>query len=173
MYRVQQFLRALAARWRPQPWAEVEALLTPAQATLFWTMPRCDQQHALDVARALRAAGQDEPDLLVAALLHDVAKSAGPLRLWHRVTIVLLKAFAPRWLVWLARQAEPGGWRYPFYVHRVHAEVGARWLEQAGGSALAVWLVAHHQSPEAQAGDEWPDGRQHLLAALCQADGQN
>ena len=129
----------------PAAWAEVEEVLTPAQAILFRQMPRYDQRHSLNVMRSLRAAGYIDPDLLTAALLHDAAKSAGPLRLWHRVAIVLLKAFAPRWLDWLAREVKPGHWRYPFYAHRVHPEIGARWAEEAGCVPLTAWLIAHHE----------------------------
>lgn len=170
---MRQFFRALGAWTAPLAWAEVESLLTPAQAALFGRMPRYDQQHGLKVARALCAAGYEHPDLLAAALLHDVAKSAGPLRLWHRVSIVLLRAFAPRWLTWLARPAEQGQWRYPFYLHRVHAEVSARQVEEAGGSFLTVWLIARHQSP-VERGENGLDGdEKRLLAALQQADNQN
>jgi hypothetical protein len=173
MYRARQFFRALGSRMGPSAQAEVEALLAPAQVALFQQMPRYDQRHSLDVVRTLRAAGCDQPDLLVAALLHDVAKSAGPLRLWHRVTRVLLEAFAPRWLPWLAREAEPGHWRYPFYIHHVHAEIGARWAEEVGCTSLTVWLIAHHQSSAEWEEGEITDIRERLLASLWWADGQN
>jgi len=173
MYRAQQFFRALRARIEPVAWAEVEGLWRPAQMVLFRRMPRYDQRHSLDVARTLRTAGHDHPDLLAAALLHDVAKSAGPLRLWHRVAIVLLKAFAPRWLDWLAREAEPGHWRYPFYVHRVHPRVGARWAEEAGCSSLTVWLIACHQSLAGQGEEHCKASSRRLLVALRWADSQN
>lgn len=168
MYRVQQFFWALGARMNPAAWVEVETILTPAQVALFRRMSRYDQRHCLRVARALRVAGYGQPELLTAALLHDVAKSSGPLRLWHRVAIVLLKVLAPRCLAWLSREAKPGHWRYPFYAHRAHPEIGARWAEEAGCSLLTVWLIAHHQSPPEQ---ESHEGR--LLAALRRADDQN
>jgi hypothetical protein len=173
MYRAQQFFRALGVRMEPVAWTEVKALLTPAQMALFRQMPRYDQRHSLNVVRTLRAAGHDHPDLLAAALLHDVAKSAGPLRLWHRVAIVLLEAFAPRWLNWLAREVESRHWRYPFYVHHVHPEIGARLAEKAGCSSLTVWLIAHHQSLANQGAAESEDSRGRLLSALRWADEQN
>ena len=166
MYRVRQFFWALGARMDRAAWAGVEEILDPAQRTLFRRISRYDQRHSLDVAQSLREDGYDDPDLLTAALLHDVAKSAGPLRLWHRVAIVLLKAFFPRGLDWLAREAAPGHWRYPFYVHRMHPEIGARWAREAGCTPQTVRLIAQHQTPP---GPEIDD----LLAALQRADGQN
>jgi hypothetical protein len=136
-------------------------------------MPRYDQRHSLNVAHTLRVAGYHHPELQVAALLHDVAKSSGPLQLWHRVAIVLLRAFVPRWMAWLTRKAEPGHWRYPFYAHRMHAEIGARWAEEAGCSSLAVWLIANHQSFVDQGTSGREDSRVRLLAALRWADDQN
>jgi hypothetical protein len=136
-------------------------------------MPRYDQRHSLNVMRSLRAAGYVDPDLLTAALLHDVAKSSGPLRLWHRVAIVLLKAFAPRWLDWLAREVRPGHWRYPFYAHRLHPEIGARWAEEAGCAPLTAWLIAHHASSTPQRGDNLEAQEKAFLAALQRADGEN
>ena len=173
MYRARQFFRALGARVEPVALAEVEALLTPPQIALFRQMPQYDQRHSLNVALTLRAAGHDRPDVLVAALLHDVAKSAGPLWLWHRVVIVLLKAFVPRWLAWLARKVKPGHWRYPFFMHRVHPQVGARWAEEAGCSSLTVWLIACHQLLAGQGEDDCEPGSRRLLAALRWADGKN
>jgi hypothetical protein len=95
------------------------------------------------------------------------------LLLWHRVAIVLLRAFVPRWMAWLTRKAEPGHWRYPFYAHRMHAEIGARWAEEAGCSSLAVWLIANHQSFVDQGTSGREDSRVRLLAALRWADDQN
>jgi len=173
MYRAQQFVRALTARMNGRDWAEVADILTPAQRVLFERMPRYDRRHSLNVARTLRAAGHHTPDLLAAALLHDVAKATGPLRLWHRVTIVLLKALAPAAWQRLAQETEPGHWRYPFFAHRLHPEIGARWAEQAGCSPLTVWLIAHHQSRPEQIGPQGETEPMRLLALLRWADDRN
>lgn len=173
MYRVRQFFWALGARMSPAAWVEIKALLTPEQVDLFRRMPRYDQRHSLRVMHTLRAAGHRQPELLAAALLHDVAKSSGPLRLWHRVAIVLLRAVSPRWLARLSREVEPGHWRYPFCAHRKHAEIGARWAASAGCSPLAVWLIAHHQSTSGSEPGEPENPGTPLLAALRWADDQN
>jgi len=76
-------------------------------------MPPSDQRHSLNVYRTLLAEGQTSQDLLVAALLHDVGKAGGQLRLWHRVAIVLLRAFWPAALDYLSR-GQARGWRAGF-----------------------------------------------------------
>jgi hypothetical protein len=184
VYRVRQFIQATGAWIRP---AEVEeALLTrhlPPQALdLFRAMPSQDRQHASNVYRTLQQEGYDDPDLLAAALLHDVGKGVpqrdegvspvgksapprgGP-RLWHRVAVVLMRAFWPGLLERIG-QEDRDGWRRPFYIQLHHPALGAELARQAGCSPITVGLIRRHEDPPHQ-GDE------PLLAALQAADGTN
>jgi len=105
-YRVRQFFRALAARVSEEELEQVAYMLTPASLALFRSMAIPDQRHGFDVCTALRQAGHTDPDLLAAALLHDVGKAAARLPAWQRAIIVLLDRFAPRLLARLS-QGEP------------------------------------------------------------------
>lgn len=150
-YRVNQFWAALRARVAPHELLEASELLPAPAWALFAAMPLSDQRHSLDVVHALQAQGYQAPadrDLLAAALLHDVAK-AGHLQLWHRAALVLLKLTPPgRGLLrWLARPAQPGHWRYPFYVTVYHPTLGAAQALAAGCSTVTAWLIEHHQTP--------------------------
>ena len=168
MYRVRQFFGALRAQVPADAWPTIKANLTAEQLALFQTMPPSDQRHSLNVYRALLAAGQTNQDLLVAALLHDVGKAGGQLRLWHRVAIVLLRAFWPAALERLSR-GEARGWRAGFVIHHRHPELGAVRAEAAGCSPLTVALIRRHQDPPAANPGRTEEDR--LLVALQQADG--
>jgi hypothetical protein len=160
-YRSRQFWNALLG---PPRRVESEALLphlTPAQITLFRRMQPSEQAHAVQTLERLKAAGQTDPDLLTAALLHDVGKILYPLSLFERVIIVLGKHFsrrsARRW-----GQGKPAGFRRPFVVAAQHPGWGADLAEQAGASRRTVDLIRRHQ--------EQPSIDDPLLAALQSAD---
>jgi hypothetical protein len=167
-YRVQQFFQAVRAVIRPEPGLkETPARYLSSEAlSLFVAMPSYDRQHALDVVRALQSEGYQDSDLLAAALLHDAGKTVqqgSPLRLWHRVAVVLLRAAGPE-LVDRIAEDRPGSWRRPFYVQQCHAALGAELARGAGCSPRTVALIRHHEDPASQVED--PE-----LAAFQAADG--
>ncbi len=162
LYRARQFWTALRPRIGPVDRALVRSILGPQEQELFARLPRAYQRHGLNVLHRLLAAGETDPTLLRAALLHDAAKGFD-VRLLHRVLIVLLERFAPRLLAHLGR-GDGAGWRRPFYVHSNHAALGAELARAAGAPALTVALIALHHAPPA-AGDC------EALHALRAADG--
>ncbi len=158
MHRVGQFIGHLTARVDPGEVARSRHLLPDAAWGLFTAMPTADRRHALDVAGRLLAAGQTDPDLLAAAMLHDAAKGHR-MRLWHRVAGVLLGAVAPRALARLASPHERS-WRYPFHLYLHHAALSADAASRAGCSQRTADLIRGATEPsDAQ-----------LLAALRRAD---
>ena len=170
IYRVRQFLRAAGTRVRPAAVDEdlLNQVLPPRAVALFLAMPGYDRQHALAVFQALRAAGHDEPDLLAAALLHDVGKSGSGvarIRIWHRVATVLLRALWPG-AVERIGQDRPGSWRRSFFVQQHHAVLGAELAREACCSPGAVELIRRHEDACAGSDDA-------LLAALQAADSLN
>jgi len=170
IYRVRQFLRAAASWIRPAAVDEdvLRRVLPPQAVALFQAMPGYDRQHAMAVFQALGAAGHDEPDLLVAALLHDVGKSGSGvarIRIWHRVATVLLRAFWPGAMERIS-QDRPGSWRRPFFVQQHHATLGAELVRAACCTPETVELIRRHE-------DACREGDSTLLAALQAADGLN
>lgn len=175
VYRARQFFEAAAAYLSPLRAAERAEAYThlPAGAhPLFAAMPRQDQRHSLRVVRMLQAAGHNDPALLQAALLHDAAKAEGGLTLFHRVAVVLLKAFWPAWLAaWRGRPAPSRrDVRYPFWAHVNHPERGAQLAAQAGCLPEAVELIRFHQE-QVPAWERSVFARK--LAALQAADDDN
>jgi hypothetical protein len=170
-YRVGQFLRALTARVPEEEVEQAIYVLTPGAKGLFRRQAVQDQRHALAVYHTLRQAGHTDPQLLAAALLHDVGKAAVWLPAWQRAIIVLLERFVPRLLAHLG-QGQPRGWRRPFVVHAQHPEVGARWAREAGCSPLTVALIRRHQDRLASPSSLTTEEGQ-LLVALKAADSLN
>jgi putative nucleotidyltransferase with HDIG domain len=168
-YRVRQFALALGASINLERTDTLKEYLEAPQLELFYSMSPMDQHHCLAVFRTLREAGEADGALLQAALLHDVGKTRGPVRIWHRVMAVLANALAPR--LWEKMDEKPGTWRYPFYVHRQHALLGAELAHEAGCSHEVVWLVAHHEDRQREI--RTGERENTLLAALKAADQVN
>ncbi len=153
-YRVWQALYRLRARVSAADLVPMRRALPPAGQALFATMSRGDQRHSLDVHAALAATGCDDPDLLAAALLHDVGKGGGRVHFVMRPTIVLLRAGAPGLLAWLAgpgATAPVPRWRRPFRDAWHHAELGALLAAHSGLTPRVVELIRTHHDPNGPA----------------------
>lgn len=165
-YRVGQFVRALTATVSQDESEDAMRILTLEAQALFHRQTIQDQRHAVTVYHGLRQAGHINPQLLAAALLHDVGKAATRIPSWQQAVIVLLERFAPRLLARLSRGELVQRWRRPFVVHARHPQVGARWAQEAGCSPLTVALIRRHQERLATSQAE----EDQLLAALQAAD---
>ena len=167
-YRASQFVHALLANPAAGDAGLVLAYLPPHLRPLFYGMAGAERAHSLAVLRSLLRQGHTEPDLLAAALLHDVGKTRAPLRLFDRVLVVLghlLLPVAAR--AWSA--GAPTGWRRPWVVAARHADWGAEIIAQAGGSARLQMIVRrHHETAQPPATEI-----DILLAALQAADGSH
>jgi len=151
LYRLRQFWQSLTRRLTPEELADVRATLTPPLFELFCRMLPAEQYHAYTVWRTLIRQGHTDPDLLAAALLHDVGKSKMPLAIWERVIIVLgFKWFKQEALGWGIETGAPSFWTRPFVVARRHPAWGADMVEAAGGSPKTVALIRHHQSKSSE-----------------------
>ena len=129
---------------------DVNSVLTDNQVELFQRMQTSEQVHSIQVFDELRKQAEENPDLLTAALLHDVGKTRAPLRVWERVMIVIVKAVcrdcSRKWGG--AKDVDPEsqlGWRRAFIVAEQHPAWGADLAARCGTSPLAVSLIARHQ----------------------------
>jgi hypothetical protein len=148
-YRVRQFGQAIVGPQTPPDLGQLASLLTPQQAALFSAMAVLDQRHCLAVAAALAAGGQNDPDLLRAALVHDAGKSLAPIGVWERVTNVLMRWLTPG-LVGRVGSPREGGFGHGLYLLAHHSGLGAALAQRAGFSPATVALVRGDGDPALQ-----------------------
>lgn len=144
--RVRQFLVLSRTRATPADLALARRYLGPAELALWRRQSARDQGHSARVLRRLLAAGERDPALLRAALLHDTGKSLARVTLAHRIALVLLQAAGEPWLSRLARSNGPGPLRALDVLNR-HAALGAALAEQAGSGLEVADLIRRHDGP--------------------------
>lgn len=106
--------------------------LTPEMADLFFAQDDADQRHSYNAALTVVASGVSDSDLVVAALMHDVAKRHARLGAVGRsVASVLIALNGP-----LSDRMT---------AYRDHGMIGARELGAIGAPALAIDFALHHQ----------------------------
>lgn len=141
--KVRQTWRHLFGRVSEDEHRELAHQLTGSQLRLFDSMHRADQRHGLDVASTLRAEGRDEPDLLLAALLHDCSKGPG-VRLPHRVAWSLGERYGEGVTHAFARLP---GFGAAFERLRDHEDDSADLALKAGCSERTAELIRHQSDP--------------------------
>ena len=143
-------------------YALAEALLPGELRALFRSQHPRDIVHGAATARWLMARGEADPDLLTAALVHDIGK--GHQRRRDRVAWVAAEALG------LSRLGGAEGSR--FELRRAlartahHSESGAALLSRAGASEGVVRLTRLHHCRSRPG----PSGGDPVLALLQQAD---
>jgi putative nucleotidyltransferase with HDIG domain len=182
LYRLRQFIAALGAHPAAEDLQQAAQWLSPQEMALFDRLQPSEQVHSLQVFKSLQSGGGSltrQPDLLVAALLHDVGKCRHPLRLWERAWIVfaqaLLPGFVERWGRSGSSENQAHGlriqgpwWQRPFVVAIQHPAWGAEMAAEAGSSPLVVALIRRHQNHLAEEGVSLEE---RLLVALQRVDG--
>ena len=127
----------------PRAQDEVNAILDPAAAALFWDQDAIDQRHAYAVAQRVRDRLAGDQDAFAAALLHDVGKRHCDLGAVARSMATVAD---------MMRLPMPADWRR----YRDHGTLGARDLGEIGASPLAIAFAAGEPvAPDGIEGDVW------------------
>jgi hypothetical protein len=141
--KVRQAQRHVLGRVSARERHDLESWLSDPQMALFDSMHRADQRHGLDVVALLRAEHRDDPELLLAALLHDASKGPG-VRLPHRVAWSLGERYGDGVLAVFLRVP---GFRGAFARLRDHAGDSADLALAAGCSERTADLIRHQAEP--------------------------
>lgn len=165
-YRFQQFRLAINPPSGVVKTEELKDHLNSSQLALFRQLQPSEQWHSFSVMQKLKGSGQKDPDLLTAALLHDIGKIHYPLKTWERALVVIIKRMSPN-LVERWGTGAPQGLSKAFVVTCNHAEWGANLAEKAGASRMVIELIRHH---EGNNDDDMDTTKSNLLHLLLEAD---
>jgi hypothetical protein len=140
--KARQTRRHLLARVAPRERDSLVAWLVPAQLAVFDSMHVADRRHGLDVAQALRDAGELDPEVLLAGLLHDAGKgNAG-------IVSRILHSLGQAGIGWPGRLlGRVPAMRRSLDLLRDHADASARLAEVAGCSPRTVELIRWQDAP--------------------------
>lgn len=140
--KIRQTRQHVLARVAPRERDDLAGWLRPEQLALFDGMHVADRRHGLDVAAALRAGGERDPEVLLAGLLHDAGKGDTDMvpRILHSLDQARI-SWPARALGWLP------GMRGALSRLRDHAETSARLAEAAGCPPRTVELIRWQDAP--------------------------
>ena len=115
---------------------------------LIWDrMSNPDRRHAVGVARAVvdELGSNVDRQIVAAALLHDSGKVVSGLSTLSRVGATLFWAVADDGLAHRWAEVESDGPRKRLAQYRLHPELGAELLGEAGADPLtSAWAREHH-----------------------------
>ncbi|MGH8946790.1 MAG: hypothetical protein ACRDVL_11670 [Acidimicrobiia bacterium] len=112
----------------------VRSFLAPPLRTPFFEQAPEDQRHGVEAAGHVISAGIENPEVVTAALVHDIGKRHARLGVSGRVLASLMIR---------ARLPLPSRFR----AYRDHGPVAAEELTALGAPGLAVEFARHHHGP--------------------------
>jgi len=153
MARLSHLIRRFLGSLRPGRPSSVDRLwvrsqLLPGEQKIWDQLSGPDQRHSVVVARDVQARLVEDATapVLAAALLHDCGKLKSGLRTPGRVIATVLASTVLRTQEDAARWANSGvRYRRSIGLYRMHPEIGAELLVDAGSDPLTVaWAREHH-----------------------------
>ena len=166
-YRLRQFINAVTGYPSSRDIGMVRNVLSPELYVHFSQMQKSEQTHSIQICKDLKSNGEENKDLLTAALMHDVGKNRYPLSLSQRVLIVICSKIFPKKVdKWGTRELK--GWNKPFVVAKQHPVWGAEIAQNAGASETVVNLIRKHQEKDIGGDASQDSSKEDLLLIKLQ-----
>lgn len=151
--RLRQLYNALTADFSFSDVLYMRARLDEQEVQLFFQMGVMEQKHAVNTARTVERLIKkavkpvDKKLLIKAALLHDVGKLQGSMKVWHKGACIFMDRFFPEKAQQMASFDEPkGSLAYALYVYYNHPRIGARKVEKISSDyRLPILIRFHHE----------------------------
>ncbi|AOY78103.1 HD domain-containing protein [Clostridium formicaceticum] len=140
LYRIKQFFQGVTAKIYDEDIVFIKSHLSEKEQNLFFQLRKSEQRHCLNVAYGCHQEAPQNPDLVKAALLHDIGKIGSNLTLVNKSFVVIIQKLK------LKGKMLPPFLQKALHYKNNHAELGYQLLLKLQLNDRILFLVRNHHT---------------------------